>query len=137
MKRIFIILAVVVVVLGALVLFVGKALAIEANGGSRITSGLVVASGGEVIEMVFAVPDTLGQPRPSGFTMFSNDATEFWIQRRFAGGLRDTVPLHIPAGRSILIPAPDPVRDSDGANDRITIFVGGHTDSVYAVPWYR
>jgi hypothetical protein len=131
MKRIFLVVAILAAAWAA------YSYAVEANSGGRITGGLFVGSAGEVIEMVFPNPETSGLPKPSGFTMFSNDATEFWIQRRFAGGVRDTVPIHIPASRSILIPAPPPVLDSAGDNYRITIFVGGHTDSVYALPWYK
>jgi len=130
------ILVVVVLVLACALAAASKA---DVGAGGRITADLVVDSLSEVIEMEFAVPADGGAITgvPRSFTLFSNDATEFWIQRRFAGGVRDTVPIHIPAGRSILLPAPPPVMDSAGDYYRVTIFVGGHTDSVYALPWYE
>jgi len=131
MKRILI---EAIIVAGLFAICTGSYLA-YAEAGGKITRDLVVDSSGKVIEMVFPKPGP--ENFPSYFTFYSNDATAFWVQRRFNEGIRDTVPIPIPAGRSIKIPRPDAVLDSDGANWRITIFVGGHTDSVFALPWYE
>ena len=105
--------------------------AVEANSGGRIHYNNFAASGDTKLEFVYLT----GEALPSGFTLYSNDATAFWIQRRFAEGLRDTIPLAIPAGRSMLIPSPG--ANVSGDSTYITIFLGGHTDTVYALPWFR
>lgn len=136
MKRILI---EAIIVAGLFAICTGSYLAYAESGAKIIAQAsagnLVVDDSQKVIEMVFPKPGP--ENFPSYFTFYSNDATAFWVQRRFNEGIRDTVPIPIPAGRSIKIPRPDAVLDSDGANWRITIFVGGHTDSVFALPWYE
>ena len=120
------------VALSAALLWAVIALGVEANSGGRVVNGSFVASGDRVIEFVYL---TDGQYLPSGFTMYSKDGAIFWIQRRFSDAQLDTVPVPIPAGRSMLIPSPGGVVAGDSTY--ITIFVGGHTDTVFALPWYR
>jgi len=128
MRRVLVAIALMVALIWAL-----PALAIEANGSSPMLYGSAVGSGDNVIQFVWL---TESRPMyPSGFTMFTNDASEFWFRRAFADGVRDTFDIGVPAGRSILIPSPGGTAVGDSTY--IWIFVGGHTDSLYAMPWYR
>jgi len=106
-------------------------LGIEANGAPPVVPRLYAASGTGTIQYVFAV----GEYPPSGFTLYSADASKFWFRRRFADGVNDTIPLPVPSGRSFLIPPPSAIAERDSMT--MTIWVGGATDTVLAVPYYR
>ena len=105
--------------------------AVEANSGGPVDHGMICPSGETEIQMVFSAV----MYAPSGYTLWSNDGTEFRFIRRFADGVRDTIGILVPAGNSLLVPAPSAIVKGDSFTH--TIFIGGHTDTVYALPWYR
>ena len=105
--------------------------AIETNSSSPMLADLICTSAETSVSMEVSAP----MYAPSGYTFWSNDGTEFRIIRRFADGIRDTVGILIPASTSMLIPAPTLIYE--GGVYTHTIFIGGHTDTVYAMPWYR
>ena len=105
---------------------------IQANSGGRVEYGTFSPSGGDgIIEYVFPT----GAYLPSGFTMHTADGSAFCFQRRFGSGLRDTVRICVPAGSSYTVPSPGGFASGDSTY--ITIFVSGHTDTLFSVPWYR
>ena len=107
------------------------AIAVEANSGTALDDDLICISS----EISVSFSTAQRREMPSSYTLWSNDGTEFRFIRRFQGGIRYTVAILVPAGKSILIPAPDPIYE--GGVYTHTIFIGGHTDTVYAAPWHK
>ena len=105
--------------------------AVETNSGTFMGPTLICTSAETKVSFSAG---TIGE-MPSAYTLWSNDGTEFRFIRRFQDGLRDTVAILIPAGKSMLIPAPTALYE--GGVYTHTIFIGGHTDTVYAAPWHR
>ena len=130
MRRILVVAALLVACLAA-----GAAYGIEANGGPRIHYGSFAPSGTYIIEYVYYTPDR--PTMPVGFTLHTKDGSAFWFQRRYDGGLRDTVSIAVPAGLSYTIPSPGGVAHATNDSTYITIFVGGHTDTLFSLPWDR
>lgn len=103
----------------------------EANSGGPVVADLICTSAETEVAMSFS--NTMYAP--SSYTLWSNDGTEFRFIRRFADGVRDTVGILVPAGKSLNVPAPTMIYE--GGVYTHTIFIGGHTDTVYALPWYK
>ena len=108
-----------------------RAVAEDVKSGGPITDDLICTSA----EWNVSFEGTHPRYMPSSYTLWSNDATEFRFIRRFSGGLRDTVAIVVPAGTSMNIMAPDAIYE--GGVYTHTIFIGGHTDTVYAAPWHK
>ena len=107
------------------------AYAFETNTGGPIDHGLICTSAETSVYFHAAKQGAM----PIGYTLWSNDGTEFRYIRRFSNGVRDTIAILVPAGSSILLPAPPMIAENDSFTH--TIFIGGHTDSVYAAPWFK
>ena len=105
--------------------------AVEANSGGPLLPTLICTSA----ETSVSYSSTNRNMMPTGYTLWSNDGTTFRFIRRFADGLRDTVGIVVPANTSMLVPAPTSIYE--GSAYTHTIFIGGHTDTVYAAPWFK
>ena len=103
----------------------------EVNAGGPVVDDLICTSAETSVSMEF----TSLTYAPASYTLWANDGAEFRFIRRFADGVRDTVGVLIPAGKSFNVPAPTAIYE--GGVYTHTIFIGDHTDTVYAMPWYR
>ena len=85
------------------------------------TTTQVVATGYNIYEI------------PNAYTIYSGDASEsFYFRRRFAGSL-ETYWIKVPAGQSILIPAPEP--NMVGSQMNHTFYFAGFADTLFVLPW--
>ena len=103
----------------------------EINKGGPVDADLICTS--EETKIAMSVTDPMYAP--VSYTLWANDGAEFRFIRRFEGAIRDTIGILIPAGKSFNVPAPTLIYE--GGAYTHTIFIGDHTDTVYALPWYR
>lgn len=127
MRRILVLAALVIACVWTVAVF-----GVIANSGAPVTHQLYAASGTGTIQYVFATTDF---DVPTSFTLYSKDGSIFWFKRRFADGVNDTVGIPVPAGASMLVPSPSAIFEADSM--RMTIWVEGATDTVFALPWKR
>lgn len=72
---------------------------------------------------------------PSAYLIWTGDGSEFWV-RRSIGGTMEPVEIHIPAGQSIVLPAPRAYQISS-VWTHVFEFGGTVTDSVFVLPLDR
>ena len=72
---------------------------------------------------------------PSAYTVYNGDVTEDFYIRRVFNGSAETYWMRIPAGNSILVPAPE--ASFSGGYYQHTLQFAGHTDTLYIFPWYE
>jgi hypothetical protein len=126
MKRTLVAVALLIAVSWAIIAF-----AVETNYGGPVDHGLI-CTGAETSVYFYSARY---QNMPTAYTLYSKDATVFSFKRRFKDGINDTIAIVVPAGSSILVPAPDAISLGDSFSH--TIFIGDHSDTVYAMPWYK
>jgi len=70
---------------------------------------------------------------PDAYTIYSGDPSEsFYIRRRFDGSLENYW-IKVPAGQSLLIPAPE--QNMSGTQYLHTFYFAGFADTLYVLPW--
>ena len=118
-----------VLVLVVLLAVAGVAFSLDIKGSSQ---GMIAAPGDNSV----AVGYTLNAwDLPSAYTIYDGDSTEDFYIRRVFNGSAETYWMRIPAGQSILIPAPEPTLS--GSYYQHTLQFAGHTDTLYIFPWYE
>ena len=108
-------------------LFVGQSSGLDIQKG-----GVVQASNGSSPAQFLYSASTITS-LPSGFTVYSKDASAFYITRQ-PNGVSESVSIYVPAGKSILIPAPEASVAASIFN--VSIIASAQTDSVFCLPWY-
>lgn len=73
---------------------------------------------------------------PSAYLYFSKSLTVFYIQNFDAAGALSGVPIPIPAGSSLILPAPPPYLDGSYWHHKIWL-EGAAADSVFIIPMDR
>jgi len=83
-------------------------------------------------EKIVAI-ETYAYQLPNAYTMYSTSATDAWYFKRNFDGTADTVWVEVPAGTSMLVPAPTPADSSAGFYHQL--FFSGHSDTLVILPW--
>lgn len=68
---------------------------------------------------------------PDAYLLFTGDGSEFWVERYF-GGTIDPKPIHIPASRSLVLPAQSPENISGYGWSHV--FRTTSTDTIFVIP---
>ena len=73
---------------------------------------------------------------PSAYTIYSKDASDaFKVRREFGASGAETYWIDIPAGQSILLPAPEPTKT--GSTFYHYLQFAEHSDTLMILPWYE
>ena len=86
-----------------------------------------------------AWPDSSTSPMymATAYTIYGQDASDAFYVKCLRAGVADGVELAIPAGQSLLIPAPAPVYRAASGYWRHEFTVTAHADTVYLIPWVK
>jgi hypothetical protein len=74
----------------------------------------------------------------TAYTVYSVDATDpFYVTRYFDGAVEAGLGIKVPAGQSLLIPAPQPFIGSGCTFYRHMMLFTGNADTTIVIPWVR
>lgn len=111
----------------ALVGFTAVSFGLDIQSGSQ---GIRVAPGSNQVSVALVANSYL---LPDAYTIYSGDASEDFYVRRVFNGVAETYWMKVPAGKSILLPAPEP--SQNGSQFQHLIQFAGHADTLYVFPW--
>ena len=122
------------VLVALLAVFAVSAVAIDIKGGRPAVR--VLSSETEKI-----VSGLVSQPwqLPNAYTIYSSSAANaFYLKRSYDASV-DSVWIKVPAGKSLLVPAPAAADSVDPSGKGTTyyhkFFFSGHSDTLYVLPW--
>jgi hypothetical protein len=73
----------------------------------------------------------------TSYTVYAQDQTDDVYVKCYRAGVADAVELLVPAGKSLLVPAPAPEYDASTGYWRHRFAVTAVADTVYFIPWVR
>jgi hypothetical protein len=118
-------LSMVLVLVAVLLAFAASALDISAG------KPAIIVTTGET-EKILAI-ETYPANLPSAYTIYSTSATDAFYFKRNFDGTNDSIWVEIPAGTSMLVPAPTAADSSAGYFHQF--FFSGHSDTLVILPW--